>query len=626
MVNHFTNPEALEALSSKEPADIKRLLNEMGGKEKVPLLSKELLQAGYQGLVRYRGMVQDVLQNEMYIGTYETVDATTGVTCCKSGRYHDVIPTDANVDSSSLMERYVLHCIPVPGLLPWAQSQNSGQEGSAVGQQQDESESPKDESESPELLSRERKRWLDMDAEAAATAASASKKGRSANHEIAVDVDVEVDIEASPTSGQGGAMCPPSLTCIVKIYDDECEYKVNDTVEFMGILGSAHEIACDDIEGDVDMPPPYAPPQLHCLSHSCYHAIPAVQDPNKTLEKLMHRQQPKRESFEVFMQHTRQQIVSHLACSVGGDEFAAEYVLLTLITQVVGRTAELLLGSFGLNLIGASPSEPDNIYRSISDLVPKLVHVPINLGALSDPYRFAPQKDYSKDRLMPSALQVSKGTVLLCDETKMTAGSANDTAVNNLRALRSMVQSQKLPYNFGYYSLDFETDSPIIVVSKGRSIVKEGVALPLERARTTAIRRSSAPVNEAVRAETLSTWRSYIAAVRQLTPTLQVETAAVAERDYVAMRQQQQPQPQPQKGVDIGADELHLWITLSRLHASSLGCAQVTPEHWQHISDMERRRRERLAEELKEVPVLQDQGAPASGSALPLLTKGMDIA
>jgi Mini-chromosome maintenance replisome factor len=119
---------------------------------------------------------------------------------------------------------------------------------------------------------------------------------------------------------------------------------------------------------------------------------------------------------------------------------------------------------------------------------------------------------------MASSLQLCSGTALILDETALAAAAipAAAAAASNLSALRSVAQQQALPYNFGYYSLPFEVDHSVLVLTcAGRGLCEGIVHVPVV-ANAGASSSSSSSAGAATDEQTLQLWRTYIAVVRQV--------------------------------------------------------------------------------------------------------------
>lgn len=171
----------------------------------------------------------------------------------------------------------------------------------------------------------------------------------------------------------------------------------------------------------------------------------------------------------------------------------------------------LALGSLSLNL--SLPLAPTNssttetspsssLIRTLSALVPSLAPLSLTINSLNDPSsRFSPR---SRDESLDSGmLQLTKGTNVVIDLTKLGEGKLNDTGqspvsplpvarwncetnarvsevtgVRNLRSLSTTVSQQKLVYEFPFSSFELETDLGFLVVSEGKAIVPVCFSFP----------------------------------------------------------------------------------------------------------------------------------------------------
>ena len=79
----------------------------------------------------------------------------------------------------------------------------------------------------------------------------------------------------------------------------------------------------------------------------------------------------------------------------------------------------------------------------------------------------SPAKDEHSGRLVPSPLQLPKGSALIIDESQLTPGPMEARAEETLRALTSLVQRHVVPYRFeGGVPFEFEADYRVVVVSQ----------------------------------------------------------------------------------------------------------------------------------------------------------------
>ncbi|TYZ68015.1 hypothetical protein PybrP1_001525 [[Pythium] brassicae (nom. inval.)] len=287
----------------------------------------------------------------------------------------------------------------------------------------------------------------------------------------------------------------------------------------------------------------------------------------------------------------RDQLVTHLAAAAtGGDALAAEYLVLALLARVYSRPDPATpLGNLSLNLALSSAlaadavrATVDSVGAAVRALVPVCAAVDLALASLNAS-AFAPHKDYETDAMVGGALQVPHGTVLLVDETALSAGELSAQGVKNVGALQSLVAKLLLPYDFQFYSMDFPQDVAVVSVSQGKSILPVTVSVPLAAA--TGATGAAAVASRAAAEPLLDAFRVYFGVLRSLEIAIGNEQAEVAEKHYVACRQAKQ---------EVSLEDLHRWLRLARLVALSRGDDSVTKAAWDHMLALEAQRLERL--------------------------------
>ena len=121
-------------------------------------------------------------------------------------------------------------------------------------------------------------------------------------------------------------------------------------------------------------------------------------------------------------------LVDMLTRVLCGDNLAAEYVLLHLLSRVYvspslhyvvcqesscsyGRMEVMALGKYSLNLSGScvqTISQP--LHQFLCSLLTKCFMLPLTLDNMNT-WRFTPKKDYDSNRILASVLQLSPGIV-----------------------------------------------------------------------------------------------------------------------------------------------------------------------------------------------------------------------
>lgn len=327
----------------------------------------------------------------------------------------------------------------------------------------------------------------------------------------------------------------------------------------------------------------------------------------------------------------RSELLSFLTKVVCGDELAAEYLLLHTLSQVRLRKDVTVLDKFSLNLMGlpeaTSPSSSSSsslssalssmststiasrglgrgntilegspaaqrIHGAISRLLPRTRFIPLRIDFLNST-RLAPRRDPITSRIEANVLQLAPGTYLIVDETVISSGRLDEVGLGGLQALQSISSSQSLPYDFIHFLTYFDVDTPTLILSHGRPLVKTDMSLPLSVSARDALHSESSSSSssnpQAVAAQfdtpSLSSFferaRLYLACVRNLPYAMPDAVATAIENDLVSARA---------TDASLKAEDLHLWLILARLSAISFGEQEITAQRWTSVVEMEKKR------------------------------------
>ncbi|KXZ44175.1 hypothetical protein GPECTOR_71g536 [Gonium pectorale] len=377
----------------------------------------------------------------------------------------------------------------------------------------------------------------------------------------------------------------------------------------------------------------------------------------------------------------RERALSLLRWALGGDCVAAEYMLMALLARATGRGDPAALGQLSINLCGcpqaetpsqapqtaasqaagpgpAPPSSPalaaerlgargpsafaSALHAAVSRLVPLSVALPLTVEACNG-VSWAPARDLSRERTAPSPLQLAPGTVLLLDETVMESGQLGEQGVASMQALMNLARRQELLYNFESYMHPVPVDLPLVVLTQGRSLLRDSVPvrLPLNATRpfpsaadvlaaTDGGSGTDASGDATMAAADgggaggpsfadLAEVRSYLAAARvQDKYELADGMTAVLEQYFVNARRSAANAaggaPAAAGGQVAAAaaaagamtpEEFHLKLSLARLLVLSHGEAQLTPARWQQLLQLEHTREARLRVGAPALPVVR---------------------
>lgn len=390
-----------------------------------------------------------------------------------------------------------------------------------------------------------------------------------------------------PVPGEKG----PS--CIVHVYDKCEDIKLNDMIEFVGVVSIQPRFATfaeekpeesspmvltpdsfmSEEEHAAHYPPTSLVPRLHCVFYQhLKHSNPSIPLDNdeKTSDSLLP---------QVVKAHDN--LLSMLKNLLLGDELAAEYLLLHLVSSVYTRCGIMAVGKFTLNLCGC-PMEPSFTKRltdTLMKILPKSVNLPMTLNNMNT-LNFVPKKDYKANRLISGFLQLSDSTQLILDETALEAGQLNTNGVRNVTALGSIISWQKLEYDFDFYKTDFMSNIQVLVLSEGKSMLPCDCHIKLEAS-------SSQQENQVdVSEDLLNMFRTYIGLVRLSSYSITPDMQKALQEDFVEARQRN-----PSK---MTADDFHRHLLVARLLALSSGSGTLTQELWEKVKTLEELRKARI--------------------------------
>lgn len=585
-VDHFLANQAscLEALQSNAALETIPLLNNLPAEE---------IKNG--SIIRFRGMIQDMLDPEFYLERYAV--KLGDVSRLQDGRFRDRIEYN-NVSGSKLPfvphsirildllqddetldtesdenvngERRLMFVLSVPGVNSWvAEVERGASTGCPTGAQ------------SSVPVARP-KRTLD--------------EGTDEAMEVEGEAVKRVKTRAQGSIGNGvlsteyllNSPIPdrPSKSCMVKIYSDFEKYKLNTLVDIIGFVsvdpildGTKHmpgEFDGIDIEEHVSTnPPPSLIPRIHAVS------ILELTHINPLLDRIV-------AGSYSGPRDTRQDLLLVLTQCLFGDEIAAQYLLCHLLSSIYARVDIENLGRCALNLsqLPTDVVKTDyltKLYAIIELLVPASHYFPLTLDNLNT-VQFVPKKDFKTNRLTSGLLQLAPHTHLIVDETRLEPGQLQSAGLTAVSSLSHLITNQMVKYDFQFYQLDFEADLPVLVFSEGKSIMPSDYHVPLVVDRDTVplIGETLDAAKQFVRTHSLE-MRKFLTQ-QQLAPfNMPAEVQERVQNDLVAMRREHNLMP----------EDFHLHLNLCRLVGKSASKVDADLESWQRAKEMERQRRVR---------------------------------
>ncbi|KAK8651463.1 hypothetical protein V6N13_141064 [Hibiscus sabdariffa] len=561
-----THPSAFEGKDWGALELFRHFLFQESGLSKVPILNPKTLRwVQHNSLVRYRGMIQDMLGNEFYVGAYRDDGSSW-----RTNKFTDFsqYPMQSPSDTC-IWERRLLYCVPVPGQSSWAEP-SCDMDPNWSPQRREKRRRMDGEDSDP----------MDLVPEDEVKSSPITKKMREDGLPSTSPEPMDLKT-ASSSSGMSTVQFvdKDNLPCLVKIYDSpESDLKLNDVFEFIGVLTFDSELAVEKDDNELSNSfyddalvhmPPNKVPRLHCIVHrklAVHDFLPGspIMEPKPHLVKEI-----------------REALFRHLTAVLGNDGVAAHFMLLHLLSKVHTRVDDVAIGKLSLNLIGLSKESVSvfgtRLTQTFKSLLPCTKCLPLTLEYLNTA-SLAPKKDYQTNRLIPGVLQLPEGSHLMVDETQLESGSLNSIGIENTKILKNLIEFQKVEYDFQFYKVEMAADIQLLIFSDGKSnIVPADVIVPFQ---PSALESSEIPV-----AEALEAWRWYLATVKSLPHSIGSEMQKVVEDDLVAARQADR---------SLGSQDFSRWLTMARLISSSLGETCLSLEHWQMVKELERLRNERL--------------------------------
>ncbi|XP_055083153.1 mini-chromosome maintenance complex-binding protein [Periophthalmus magnuspinnatus] len=546
-------------------------------------------------LVKFRCLIQDMFDPEFYMGVYETVDPSSKAKVLKCGKYRDVADSgiDFNSENTVTSERQTFYCVPIPGENPWVKDCYTASSQARV-------------TPSTSYAPTRQKRSYEEDE---GDAMDTQQTGPQTEHYGNGDCKRQ---ETEAPSNQTSTTPPLDLnfplpgekgpSCLVKVYEDWDKFKVNDILEVYGILSVSPALSAlaDERESSalldpadsmetaeeqrVHCPPASLVPRLHMLHarplcHNNPLLPPGTAEDNSTFLSSTLPEFPS----------VRAELLSYFTHVLLGDALAAEYLILHLISTVYARRDVLPLGKFTLNLSGCPSASPytERLYQIIQQLVPSSYYLPMSLQNMNQ-MRLVPKKDYTANRLVSGALQLSKNTSLFLDETRLEQGQLDTTGVRNVTALGNLISWQKVDYDFNYHQMEFPCNINVLISSEGRSLLPSDCQVPLQPA--VAPSQLEETVNGLHVPQTSSAqinrFRTYLGLAQLLDYNISEEMTKWVEDDFVDMRKDD-----PQS---ISAEDLHRLLVVARLLSLSVGVTALSRESWSKAKHLETLRRGRM--------------------------------
>jgi hypothetical protein len=353
-------------------------------------------------------------------------------------------------------------------------------------------------------------------------------------------------------------------------------------------------------------------------------------------------------SFDDYIR-IRKNILLLFSNALNGDEFTSEYVLLSILSRIHTRQDSTVLGYLPINIAGliADDSRMLALQEVIKSIVPRCLDINADINGLNN-NSLLPIRDYEKNIVTSSPLQLGAGTVLLINETRLTEGALTVQGTKSAHSLHTLCSSQNLPISFSYCEIKIPTDLSFIFFSRdstsslfsGSDVIrivtindnKAPSDIDIEEhsnGNSNGISNNDKLDDEDMELEIISDddnnnenndnedynnimtnddnisstipslsieeyeeirlWWSF---VRQFDAVMDPSMIKLAEDDFVLSRQENN---------DLSPKSFHTWLTVSRLMAFSYGSRTIEPFHWKRMKYFEMIRLNLLKNEKKEI-------------------------
>jgi len=550
-------------------------------------------------LVRYRGLVQDVFEPEIYSAFVEERDAAESsspqASCLLTTKYRECVePAPGRVlhdlGREAFSQRGAFYCVPLPAESAWSKKQSTYH--ATMQPEMSLSDPP-----------RSKKRGRDDE-----DVCMEPEMTRPSKHEVTVPPpppkpfgkanelrsaeEFGLNFPLSWEEHRGRGSC---TACIVKTYDEDQEtLRLCDAVEIVGVLCVNPEVASfetaplgDSLCRDARNPSTSMVPRLHAIvvrQLPFYHPMLPFTSTWLTEARLANAFQ-RTFCAPGALAAARQVAVQTLSCALQGDTLAAEYLLMLLVSRSFDKCGEKSLGSWTLNFTHW-PEGVDvaGIRQAAANLVPRAVCLEVTSQSL-EKQRWKPTKDFVANRLVSGQLQLARGTVLILDETKLAEGKLSAAGVQALKAIGTVFTDQLLPCDFSSYDVNIPLELFCVSVSsRGRSIMSGmDVALPVSQTAS-----AVAPPQDANLTGAMDAVRMLLALVTRSPRPVKFsdEVAHQFSEDFASVRQT----------ANIPPELCHTWMGLARAYCLTHGEQELSAARWSSVLMMEKERLQRCAQ------------------------------
>ncbi|KJE94551.1 hypothetical protein CAOG_05183 [Capsaspora owczarzaki ATCC 30864] len=576
------------------------LLNDPSNYHRIPLVNNtpvSLLKPNT--LVRFRCMIQDTADElSMGVAAFSVTDAAQQ-TRILSGLYRDHESIDeCDHGSESLISRQTFVGIPIPGEAPWVQEHHQALALYHGAVSSDPVATP---AATPSVRS---KRGYEEDDEPAEPSLmlptsnivppSVAKRVQSVADRAQLDRVTSQQANTPLSVADALSTCFPvpyqqaGPVCHIKIYHGYDDVKVASVLDVVGILTFEQDHFEEPVFEHEEFRPSSLVPRIHCITFTM---------PKSTNPLVPHAQSAvfagERLAIAAQAQMLRSHAVDVFANILLGDQLAAEYLLLHLLSNVYVRRQLMACGKLSLNIsnipdlaesgmpsIASSANGLVNaLARTVGALVPNSLLLPLTVNNLNT-LRFRPFKNHTLGKLESGVFQLPHHTHLLVDETSLQPAQLEPRGTENCNTISNLLQWQSLEYDFEYHNITFNTDLQVLITSSGKSMFPADCHVPLEPVTSGVV-----DVLAQMDAATLERLRLYLTMARDFDYSFE-QLESEVQNDFVAMRRADRT---------VTQETFSQLLVVSRLLSLSYGQPQLTPACWQRAKELEQLRVARCA-------------------------------
>jgi len=553
-----------------------------GDIEKIPSLNTIPLveHIPLRGLIRYRGMIQEVQEQEIYPISLKEGSNVTPM------KYRDYVNSEVNFSieaQAKFGSRDIFYCVPLPGETSWARNAPTKVTGSRYTPMESITSSKRKRSYSQEEEKDEIMERIPL-----------SEINENGSGNVAADDNVPPSKKRIQESKNESKVTGHHFNCplpweeklnetrcaLLKVYDNQINPAplIHDIVEVIGIfhLDNTEPGSCDGNSDEEIWKPkiPYTQaPRVHVLDiRKCPRYFPC----NPLEGNLCNAQQRTELARKI-----REYLTIY---ATNGDEIMAYYLLFSLIQQKYKKPSGENIGILCIGYQIEEETTQQNFIKTIQSLMPRVAHLKMSLETLNT-MRWVPEKSSETEVLEAGMLQLPAATCAILDETNLTAGQLDATGVQNLTKVGNYIREHgymaDVPYTTGIY---MPTDHNTLMLTSGKkTLVSPDFMIPA---------RETVPMDVeekvSVSEEELQVYRSYIydcitRGDRSFTFT---EDARQEMTKHFVKRRKEDPQ--------LNENIVSWWADMARFEAILFNRDEISTDLWQTLYKFELERQKRI--------------------------------